>query len=75
MEFAIAHKSRKWLRKKMLWSLQNSYYKLLDGKLPQATTPPVDYADAVGRLLGPAAEDKVMTSAVDKPHEIWPRAQ
>ena len=40
MEFAIAHKARKWLRKKMLSSLQQSAYKLLDGGLPPPSTPP-----------------------------------
>jgi len=75
MEFAIAHRSWKWLRKKMLWSVQHSYYKPLDGKLPQAPTLPLDYADAVGRLLGPAAADKGMIPAPNKPQELLERAQ
>jgi len=75
MEFVIAHKSKPWLRKKMLASVQRSRYSPLNGKLPQAPTPPLDYADAVGRLLGPAAEDKAMLPARAKPHELWQTAQ
>ena len=75
MEFVIARKSKKWLRKKMVSSLETSYYKPLKGKMPQAPTPPVDYADAVGRLLGPRVEDETVIPSPDKPHKPWLVAQ
>jgi hypothetical protein len=75
MEFAVAHQAEKWLREKIVSSLQNSYYKPLKEPLPQLPTPPVDYADAVGRLLGPVATDSTVIPAPNKPHELWRVAQ
>jgi hypothetical protein len=75
LKFAIALKTTKLLKKKMLLSFRNSCYSPLKGKLPRAPSLPVDYGDAVGRLLGPAADDKAMIPSPDKPHALWQCAQ
>ncbi len=75
MKFIITSQAVRWLQKSMLASLEHSHYKSLDGQMPQAPTPPRDYAEAVARLLGPGSEDKAVIPAPSNPHADWLWAQ